>query len=98
MLSCHAMAMVLNLKGKTALVTGGSRGIGVAIAARLIAAGAATAICSKQSASVADGVRSLRKRFPENGVKIAGTEADVSDRDSVAALFTWFDKEFGDLD
>ncbi len=85
------MAMVLNLKGKTALVTGGSRGIGRAVAARIIEAGASVAICSKRAESVTEGVQALNERFPQSGVKIAGIQADVSDRHSVAAFFTWFD-------
>jgi len=92
------MAMVLNLKGKTALVTGGSRGIGMAITARLIEAGASAAICSRHSESVTEGVRALTERFAQSGVKIAGKQADVSNRDSVTALFDWFDQEFEGLD
>ena len=96
--SWHAMAMVVNLNGKTALVTGGSRGIGLAIAARLIEAGASVAICSKRAESVEEGLKALTGRFPQAGVKIAGIAADVSNRDSVAALFAWFDQQFGNLD
>jgi NAD(P)-dependent dehydrogenase (short-subunit alcohol dehydrogenase family) len=90
--------MVLNLKGKTALVTGGSRGIGQAISARLAAAGASVAICSRHSESLAEGVHALSGRFSQSGVKIAGKQADVSDRNSVASLFAWFDQEFEGLD
>jgi NAD(P)-dependent dehydrogenase (short-subunit alcohol dehydrogenase family) len=92
------MAMALNLKGKTALVTGGSRGIGQAVAARLVEAGASAAICARHPESVEEGVHALKARFSQSGVKIAGKQADVSDRDSVAALFTWFDQEFEGLD
>ena len=92
------MAMTLNLKGKTALVTGGSRGIGLAVASRLIDAGASTAICSVHAESVAEGLRALRGLNSQNGVKIAGKQADVSDRNSVAELFTWLDREFEGLD
>jgi NAD(P)-dependent dehydrogenase (short-subunit alcohol dehydrogenase family) len=90
--------MVLNLKGKTALVTGGSRGIGRALSARLLEAGASVAICSRHSESVAEGLHALNGRFSQSGVKIAGKQADVSDRNSVAALFAWFDQEFEGLD
>ena len=90
--------MVLNLKGKTALVTGGSRGIGRAISARLAAAGASVAICSRRSESVAEGVQALSGRFSQSGLKVAGKQADVSDRNAVAALFAWFDQEFEGLD
>ena len=39
--------MELGLKGRRAIVTGGSKGIGAAIAAELLAEGAAVAICSR---------------------------------------------------
>lgn len=90
--------MVLNLKGKTALVTGGSRGIGRAVAKRLMEAGAAVAICSRREESLAEGLQALNGAAARNGVRIAGKQADVSDRDSVAGLFAWFDREFEGLD
>lgn len=94
--------MTLNLNGKTALVTGGARGIGRAIAERLAGAGAAVAICALHAESVREGVNQIRAWLDsapvQPGVRIAGIQADVSDRDSVARLFEWFDAEFGGLD
>ena len=94
--------MALNLKGKTALVTGGARGIGRAIAERLGQAGAAVAICALHDESVREGINQITARLQTDsaaaGAKIAGVQADVSDRESVARLFAWVDREFGALD
>jgi NAD(P)-dependent dehydrogenase (short-subunit alcohol dehydrogenase family) len=94
--------MTLNLNGKMALVTGGARGIGRAIAERLAQAGAAVAICSLHAESVREGVTQiqahLKQQPAEPGGRIAGMQADVSDRDSVARLFEWLDGEWGGLD
>jgi 3-oxoacyl-[acyl-carrier protein] reductase len=75
-----------SLEGKTALVTGASRGIGRAIAEELAAAGA----------SVVLGYRSGRAEAEELAGAIGGraVEADVSDPDEAARLVT----EAGDLD
>ena len=91
--------MALNLKGKTVLVTGGARGIGRAIAERLSDSGANVAICSLREASLQQALDQLRARAAAgSGAEIAGIQADVSDRDSVARLFRWLDTEFGGLD
>lgn len=70
----------------------------MAVTARLVEAGASAAICSMHSESVTEGVKTLSGRFSQSGVKIAGKQVDVSNRDSVAALFAWFDQEFDGLD
>ena len=80
------MADFCSLEGKTALVTGASRGIGRAIATELARAGA-TVVVSYQSA--ADEAESLAKEIGGRAV-----QADVSDADSAAALV----EEAGDLD
>lgn len=70
------------LKGRTALVTGGSRGIGAAIAQTLAAAGAAVAVVARDGAKakkVADGL-------VVKGGKAAGFACDVADYAAVDAL------------
>jgi NAD(P)-dependent dehydrogenase (short-subunit alcohol dehydrogenase family) len=86
--------MELNLKGKTALVTGGSRGIGRAIAARLAGAGAAVVICGRTAADLEAAARELAA----GGGQVSGVVADVANEEDVARLFTRMDETYGGLD
>lgn len=92
------------LQGRTALVTGATRGIGFAIARSLSAAGASVAICGRDQARVDDAVRRLAAETgqgigqPPRGRKVAGKAADVRGSAEVAALFDWLDREFGGPD
>ena len=65
--------MDLRLAGKTALVTGGSRDIGRAIALRLADEGCAVGICARGSEDLDQAVEELR----EHGVKACGVVTDV---------------------
>jgi NAD(P)-dependent dehydrogenase (short-subunit alcohol dehydrogenase family) len=83
------------LDGKTAVVTGGTRGIGRAIAEALLKAGAGVAICGRSAESVRKSVTEL------TGVsksKVMGKAADVRDNTQVAEFFNLVDEEFGGLD
>ncbi len=83
------------LEGKTALVTGGTRGIGRAIAEALLGDGAAVAICGRSEAGVEAAVADLSRRF---GGAVFGQAADVSNPSEVAALFHSLTQRFGGLD
>ena len=67
--------MDLGLRGLKALVTGGTRGIGRAIAETLAAEGCDVAICARNSQEVAATVTALATR----GVRATGSAVDVSD-------------------
>jgi NAD(P)-dependent dehydrogenase (short-subunit alcohol dehydrogenase family) len=82
--------MAHSLKGKTALVTGASRGIGRAIAERLAKEGATVALSYNPSQSGADeAVAAIEKA----GGTAFAIHADLVDPTSVPALFEKFDDE-----
>jgi NAD(P)-dependent dehydrogenase (short-subunit alcohol dehydrogenase family) len=68
--------MKIDLSGKTALVTGSTAGIGLAIARGLAAAGAAVAVNGRTQAKVDAAADAIAKALP--GAKIRGIAADVS--------------------
>lgn len=87
--------MSLSLNGKTALITGGSRGIGRAIAERLATDGAAIVINYARSEQLAQEVV---KAITAKGGKAIGIQADVSKPAEVRRLFSEAEKAMGGLD
>jgi 3-oxoacyl-[acyl-carrier protein] reductase len=87
--------MSLSLDGKTALITGGSRGIGRAIAERLAADGAAIVINYARSEQLAQEVV---KAISAKGGKAIAIQADVSKPAEVRRLFNEAEKAMGGLD
>lgn len=71
--------MDLGLAGRRALVTGGSKGIGLAIARELVGEGAHVAICSRSEEEVETAAAGLR----HGGTTIHAQRADVTDPDDV---------------
>ncbi|RFU40230.1 SDR family oxidoreductase [Actinomadura logoneensis] len=68
--------MDIDLKGRTALVTGSTQGIGLAIATGLARAGATTVVNGRSDASVARALETLRSDAP--GTDVRGVAADVA--------------------
>lgn len=81
------------LQGKSAIVTGGTRGIGRAIAERLLREGASVAICGRSAESTARAAEEMKALG--NAI---GCAADVADPRQVATLFEAADRAFGRLD
>jgi 3-oxoacyl-[acyl-carrier protein] reductase len=87
--------MTKHLTGKVALVTGGSRGIGAAIAKRLARDGAAVAItCS----ALADKAEAVVGELEGKGVHAAAFKADQGDTAQVDGLVKAVMQRFGRLD
>src|SRR5207302_7047219 len=83
------------LKGKVAVVTGASKGIGASIAEHLAAEGAAVVVNYASSKSGADAVV---KRITAKGGKAIAAQADVSKPDEIVRLFADTKAAFGRLD
>jgi 3-oxoacyl-[acyl-carrier protein] reductase len=81
------------LEGKTALVTGASRGIGQAIALELGRHGATVL----GTATTASGAESIRQRLAGAGVKGAGMAMNVNDAQQVEAAVAEIQKRFGEI-
>src|SRR5215510_7779126 len=88
------MADSLSHENKVAVVTGGSRGIGRAVALELAAQGAAVVVNYNKSSEAADEVV---KKIQEAGGKAASFQADVSDFKQAEALVKFAIESFGDL-
>ncbi len=86
--------MALALENKVALITGGSRGIGRAIALEFAARGAAVVVNYHKSPEAADEVV---KKVQEAGGKATAMQADVSDFKQADALVKFAIETFGDL-
>jgi hypothetical protein len=86
--------MELGLTGRRAVVTGGSKGIGLAVARELAAEGAAVAICARNAEEVDAAAAGLRAA----GATVYGQAADVTDAEQVTGFIAAAAEALGGID
>ncbi|MFA5519983.1 MAG: SDR family NAD(P)-dependent oxidoreductase, partial [Spirochaetota bacterium] len=90
----HVLEM-LSLKGKTAIVTGGARGIGEFISTGLAEAGANLVIASRKVENCKEVAEKLSQK---HGIKAIGVKCDLGVKEDIEAMVDEAVKEFGKID
>jgi 3-oxoacyl-[acyl-carrier protein] reductase len=85
----------MSLEGKSAIVTGGTRGIGLAITRALLEQGARVFICARKKEEVERAVTELAGEY---GERIKGAAANVGEYEQVRSLFARSVESFGGID
>lgn len=87
--------MSVDLRGKTAVVTGGSKGIGYSIAEQFARAGAGVVVCARNEAEIQEAARRLNEL---GGGRVLGLSCNVRSHAEVRGLIERTVEEFGGLD
>ncbi len=85
----------MKLEGKNAIVTGGTRGIGLAITRALLERGASVFICARKKEEVELSIKGLAQNY---GERIKGDASDVRDYEQVRSMFSSAAKALGGID
>ena len=83
-----------DLAGKTVLITGGSRGLGLVMARQLIQQGARLAICARDEAEL----ERARLELEQRGGEVLTVKSDVTDRSQVEEMVRSVSDRFGQID
>lgn len=86
--------MDLGLKGKNAIITGGSKGIGRSIALLLAKEGANVAICARGEVAL----RETEKELIKQGTKIYAASCDIGQADKLSSFLNTVKDKFGAVD
>ncbi len=84
------------LKGKVAVVTGGTRGIGYAIVKKYIEAGAVTVLCGSREETATKALARIKAECPD--AQVEAIWPNLSDRAEVSAAFAGIKEKYGSLD
>ncbi len=90
----RAIQQLFDLSGRAAIVTGGSRGLGLEIAEGLAEAGASLMLCARREQWLAPAIEAMRKQ----GARAEGMVCDVTDAGQVEAVVSAAMAAFGRLD
>ena len=85
---------LFDLSGKVSIVTGGGRGLGLALAEGLAEAGSSIVLCSRKEVNCKEAAAKLRAK----GVRAEGVRCDIVNPDDVNRLRDFVLKEFGKID
>ena len=95
---CSDMAMTPQLEGKVAMVTGGSKGIGLAVASLLVEHGARVVIGGRDSGRLATASAALESSHASGASRIAWAQVDVRDPAQARECVALVETRFGGLD
>jgi gluconate 5-dehydrogenase len=84
-----------DLSGKSAIITGGSKGLGLSMAAGLASAGASVMLVNRNAA---EGIKSAQHISEDYGVKALSFGADITDREQTEAMVKVALEAFGQID
>ena len=86
----------MKLNAQVAIITGGSRGIGLATAEKFIQEGATVVITASSQANAQKAAQQLKEKYP--AAKVSGISPDLSSLDSVREAFSQVAEEMGSID
>ena len=88
--------MEISLKGKVAVVTGGTRGIGYAIVKKYLEAGASVVLCGSRESTANAALEKIKAEMPD--ADVSAMAPDLCDSASVEAAFKSVYEKYGRFD